>query len=132
MSTGSGNWIRQPKRWAVHVRDGLRCQWCGVVIPDVESYTLDHLRPRSQGGGHGESNLVTSCHGCNSLRRDMAWWEFASLFPGARGRIERARRRSIARHRKMVKRLISSLGYQGAREALIQEAQERAEAQEMT
>lgn len=40
---------------------------------------MDHVVPRSQGGGSGVSNLVSSCSSCNGLKADMSLDEFRSL-----------------------------------------------------
>jgi 5-methylcytosine-specific restriction endonuclease McrA len=62
------NWIRQEKRLAIYLRDGMACCYCGHSQEDGAQLTLDHLRPRSKGGSNHESNLVTCCHRCNSSR----------------------------------------------------------------
>jgi len=43
-------------------RDGHSCQYCGYVGDDL---TLDHVVPRSRGGGDTWENLVTACVRCN-------------------------------------------------------------------
>ncbi|MDE5082798.1 MAG: HNH endonuclease [Trichodesmium sp. St18_bin1] len=43
-------------------RDGHSCQYCGYVGNDL---TLDHVVPRSRGGGDTWDNLVTACVRCN-------------------------------------------------------------------
>ncbi len=65
------NWIRQEKRLAIYLRDGMACAYCGARAeqPGV-SLSLDHLLPHSQGGSNKESNLVTCCSKCNSRRQD--------------------------------------------------------------
>lgn len=62
------NWIRQEKRLAIYLRDGLACVYCGAALEDGAQLTLDHLLPHSQGGGNEASNLVTACKQCNSSR----------------------------------------------------------------
>jgi len=51
-------------RFDVFKRDGFRCQYCGAMAPDV-LLELDHLHPKSKGGGGDLLNLVTSCKECN-------------------------------------------------------------------
>jgi 5-methylcytosine-specific restriction endonuclease McrA len=52
----------------VFARDGYRCQYCGVKkVPRELNY--DHVIPRVQGGKTGWDNIVTSCYGCNGLKR---------------------------------------------------------------
>jgi len=62
------NWIRQNKRLAIYLRDGLACVYCGATVEDGAKLTLDHLKPHSKGGGNEETNLVTCCQKCNSSR----------------------------------------------------------------
>ncbi len=43
-------------------RDGHCCQYCGYT---GEGLTLDHVIPRSRGGGDTWENLITACVRCN-------------------------------------------------------------------
>lgn len=43
-------------------RDSHSCQYCGYTGDDL---TLDHVMPRSRGGGDHWENLVTACVRCN-------------------------------------------------------------------
>jgi HNH endonuclease len=72
------NWIRQEKRLALYLRDGLACVYCGAAVEDGAKLTLDHLTPSSQGGSNRPENLVTCCHTCNSFRGDRPVEEFAA------------------------------------------------------
>lgn len=47
-------------------RDGHTCQYCG----STKNLTLDHVLPRSKGGGNTWENVVTACEKCNSLKGD--------------------------------------------------------------
>jgi hypothetical protein len=51
-------------RAKVFERDGHRCLACGTT----EDLTVDHIKHRSRGGGHGIDNLRTLCRPCNSRR----------------------------------------------------------------
>jgi len=53
-----------PTRNAVMLRDGYRCGYCGRVA-SRNRMTIDHVVPRSQGGMHSWSNLITACQRCN-------------------------------------------------------------------
>ena len=70
------NWIRQEKRLAIYIRDGLECVYCGSNVEDTK-LTLDHLIPYSMGGSNDQTNLVTCCHRCNSSRGTRDWRLFA-------------------------------------------------------
>ncbi len=51
----------------IFARDHNRCQYCGKSFATSE-LSLDHVRPRSQGGGTSWENLVCCCVGCNSKK----------------------------------------------------------------
>lgn len=76
------NWIRQEKRLALYLRDGLACVYCGAAVEDGAKLTLDHLTPSSQGGKNTPGNLVTCCHTCNSSRGDRPVEDFAAAAAG--------------------------------------------------
>lgn len=48
----------------VYLRDGYRCQYCGVDLP-ARDLTLDHVLPRCQGGKTSWTNVVAACTPCN-------------------------------------------------------------------
>jgi 5-methylcytosine-specific restriction endonuclease McrA len=60
--------IRRPRprvkltRREIFIRDDYTCQYCGVRSHDL---TIDHIVPRSRGGGHSWDNLVSACRSCN-------------------------------------------------------------------
>ncbi|MFN3597476.1 MAG: HNH endonuclease [Rubricoccaceae bacterium] len=64
------SYIRVPYRHVlltrrnVFRRDGHRCQYCGAT----ERLTLDHVVPRSRGGGDTWENLVAACVPCNNRK----------------------------------------------------------------
>ena len=61
------NFIRyRPKnikvnRRRIFKRDNSTCQYCG----SKKHLTIDHVMPRSRGGGNTWTNLVACCSGCN-------------------------------------------------------------------
>jgi 5-methylcytosine-specific restriction endonuclease McrA len=57
---------RKITRRAVFARDGFRCQYCGTA----GRLTVDHVVPRSKGGGSSWENIVTSCAPCNLRKAD--------------------------------------------------------------
>ncbi len=62
---------KRPKLSAknIHERDGNRCQYTGVLLhPDEGS--LDHVVPRSRGGGDSWENLVWSAKDVNQRKAD--------------------------------------------------------------
>jgi len=51
-------------RHTVFARDGHRCQYCGNRLPGSQ-LSLDHVIPRSRGGGTNWENVVCACLKCN-------------------------------------------------------------------
>jgi 5-methylcytosine-specific restriction endonuclease McrA len=51
----------------IYARDANRCQYCGKTFPTRE-LTLDHVKPRVQGGGNSWTNLVCACVKCNARK----------------------------------------------------------------
>jgi CRISPR/Cas system Type II protein with McrA/HNH and RuvC-like nuclease domain len=45
----------------IYKRDNYECVYCGFK----KDLTLDHVLPKSRGGGNDWTNLVTSCFKCN-------------------------------------------------------------------
>lgn len=52
-------------RPGVLARDGKRCGYCGR-----HAGTIDHILPRSRGGGNTWTNTVAACDGCNQRKSD--------------------------------------------------------------
>lgn len=71
------NWIRQEKRLAIYLRDGLACAYCGHSAEQGAILSLDHVQCASKGGSNDAKNLVTCCTRCNSSRADRSLAEFA-------------------------------------------------------
>ena len=57
---------RKITRRAVFARDGWECQYCG----SRGTLTVDHVIPRSKGGGSTWENIVASCAPCNRRKGD--------------------------------------------------------------
>ena len=58
---------RKITRRAVFARDAWACQYCGSKHG---SLTVDHVVPRSKGGGSTWENIVTCCAPCNRRKGD--------------------------------------------------------------
>jgi 5-methylcytosine-specific restriction endonuclease McrA len=58
---------RALSRKNILLRDRYTCQYCHRTLPSVE-LTLDHVQPRSRGGGSTWENLVACCHPCNNRK----------------------------------------------------------------
>ncbi len=61
---------RALSRKNILLRDRNTCQYCGIVLPSHE-LTLDHVLPRSRGGGSTWENLVAACHSCNRRKGNI-------------------------------------------------------------
>lgn len=67
-------YIRIPRRLTlplnrrnVFIRDDYTCQYCGRQ-PGRSLLTMDHVVPRSRGGGLTWENIVTACMNCNQRK----------------------------------------------------------------
>ena len=56
-----------PTRKNIYWRDQYTCQYCSEEFRYRE-LSLDHVIPKSRGGGRGWLNLVTCCHTCNQKK----------------------------------------------------------------
>jgi 5-methylcytosine-specific restriction endonuclease McrA len=59
-------------RRAVFHRDRGRCQYCSG-----SAESIDHVVPRSRGGGHTWDNVVAACRRCNAAKGDRLLSETA-------------------------------------------------------
>ena len=55
-------------------KTGGRCAYCGKVLSD--DATIDHIIPRSKGGGNNLDNLLPSCRSCNTSKGVKSLEEF--------------------------------------------------------
>jgi hypothetical protein len=62
--------ISKKIRFEVFKRDGFTCAYCGKAPPDIV-LEVDHIEPKSKGGGDGMENLVTSCFECNRGKKHI-------------------------------------------------------------
>lgn len=58
---------RAVSRKSILLRDRFTCQYCHSTL-EPRKLTLDHVIPRSRGGGSTWENLVSSCYGCNNSK----------------------------------------------------------------
>ncbi len=65
-------------RRAIFARDGGRCAYCSAAATSI-----DHVIPRSRGGGHNWENVVSACNKCNHQKADRTLkeigWRLRSL-----------------------------------------------------
>lgn len=60
---------RAVSRKSIMLRDRMTCQYCHRPF-ETKKLTLDHVTPRSRGGGSTWENLVASCYACNNHKAD--------------------------------------------------------------
>lgn len=103
----TGSWIRPDKRLAIYLRDRFTCLYCLTDLHDADpaDITLDHVKAKSDGGGNGEDNLITSCRSCNCRRQDKPLARFVG--PKARAHVHRNLRRSLKPYRKLAKAILA-------------------------
>lgn len=58
---------RKPSKKGLWHRDAGQCQYCQKVVT-ISNATIDHVIPKSRGGGHTWENLVIACSKCNGKK----------------------------------------------------------------
>ena len=91
------NWIRQEKRLAIYIRDGLCCCYCGKGVEDGVRLSLDHVMPDVNGGDNSASNLTTACLDCNTRRGNMTLEDWCRKFTRKRNGLKRGKKLSAAK-----------------------------------
>jgi hypothetical protein len=59
-------------RRAIKEHFNCQCVYCGIQH-ELDQLTIDHVRPRSNGGPSLASNLVPSCRACNQAKGSNNW-----------------------------------------------------------
>lgn len=59
--------------YTIFYRDNFRCRYCGKKPIDGAKLTIDHVFPKSKGGGDDLLNLVTACEDCNHNKSITLW-----------------------------------------------------------
>lgn len=57
------------KRILILERDNYKCNYCMKNLTK-DNFYLDHIKSRSQGGHNYRSNLLLTCHSCNTKKND--------------------------------------------------------------
>lgn len=64
--------LGKSRRFAILKRDGFKCLYCGrSPAEDGIRLQVDHIIPRSKGGGDHDDNLVSACEDCNQGKKAM-------------------------------------------------------------
>ncbi len=116
--------IHTVTRWAVYLRDGLACAYCGVTMLeilkdyDTNFLTIDHVdcRPRVRGKNgaarkdHDPSNLTACCYHCNTVKGRKSLRAFCGdadwSYDAVKSRLRRNRARDIASYREAARVLL--------------------------
>ena len=64
-----------PKKKELWITQSKRCWYCGKELP-LHGAHLEHLTPKSKGGGNEATNLVLSCPSCNLQKGTMSLGEY--------------------------------------------------------
>lgn len=62
----SKSWRRKMRK-RLAARDGLKCWWCKKELT-LQTATIEHLTPKSEGGQNEMKNLRLACYPCNIER----------------------------------------------------------------
>lgn len=119
-------WIRNDKRLAIYMRDGLQCVYCGASLEDGAQFTLDHIMPHSDGGSNEATNLVTSCRACNVQRNITPFDEWCKIIDGffyhpslsCQQRVEASLIKDIKALRKVAKQVLKNRMFSKAVKAI--------------
>src|ERR1043165_9306854 len=60
--------MAQDTRAQVWAKTHGHCWYCGKLMNPWNDFTIDHMDPRTQGGGDEITNLVPACKSCNSRK----------------------------------------------------------------
>lgn len=66
-------------------RDGRKCRYCQTPLT-LRTMTIDHVEPRSKGGGNSDENLACCCEVCNASKWDTPLDEWLEWRRTHRGR----------------------------------------------
>jgi diadenosine tetraphosphate (Ap4A) HIT family hydrolase/5-methylcytosine-specific restriction endonuclease McrA len=74
----SSGYIAGSLRYEVLKRAEFHCELCGISA-DLKALEVDHILPRSRGGGDDMENLQALCYSCNAMKRDRDDTDFRSI-----------------------------------------------------
>jgi 5-methylcytosine-specific restriction endonuclease McrA len=66
------------KKRVVKERDEYRCNYCGAELPP-RKLTIDHIYPKSKGGGNTYANTTAACTTCNGLKSNKLLSEIPDM-----------------------------------------------------
>lgn len=71
------------RQWRQSIKDAWsnRCAYCGKPPIDDESLTVDHVRPKTNGGEDKTSNCIPACRECNQDKSSQEWAAWYRMQP---------------------------------------------------
>lgn len=115
VANNGGGWIRKDKRLAIYLRDNLCCVYCGCEMEEGHEMTLDHVLAQSLGGDNSETNLVTCCRSCNSVKGSKSVKDFLAYLEnkgietaGIAKKVKTQTKKSLRKFRKLAKQIIKN------------------------
>jgi hypothetical protein len=71
------------RQWRQSIKDAWnnRCAYCGKPPIDDESLTVDHVRPKTNGGEDKTSNCIPACRECNQDKSSQDWVAWYRMQP---------------------------------------------------
>lgn len=101
------HWLPKLTRLAIYLRDGFRCGYCLADLHDADcrDLTVDHVKPRCDGGTDNPNNLITACRTCNCKKQNLPAKSFAG--PETLAMIKTIQRRSMAKYLKLAADLMN-------------------------
>jgi 5-methylcytosine-specific restriction endonuclease McrA len=72
------NGIGKKQRVELFVQEKGRCHWCQKRLT-IHNFTIEHLKPRIEGGGDEWSNLSIACNECNTTRGGLLFDRYGYL-----------------------------------------------------
>ena len=71
------------RQWRQSIKDAWnnRCAYCGKPPIDDESLTVDHVRPKTNGGEDKTSNCIPACRECNQNKSSQEWAAWYRMQP---------------------------------------------------
>ena len=71
------------RQWRQSIKDAWnnRCAYCGKPPIDDESLTVDHVRPKTNGGEDKTSNCIPACRECNQNTSSQEWAAWYRMQP---------------------------------------------------